>query len=166
MRAYKMKSSKMVPKSILILAVMMIWQSCKPSTTTVVKTVDEVANNVKKAGEIDHYRCFVSDEIKELKLSVSFDTYDNALEVKYIGQTQGIPLTYLDEVIITPSQPATKTIYKEIDMGEETGTYELTHSGNYDYIKYIRKKDGEVFNFTIDLELSVLDIGYRSTPCY
>ncbi len=141
--------------------------ACKPNnTTTIVKTSDTDTVVAKKAGDIDHYICFRGDEIKDLQMSVSFDTYGNALEVKYKGQLQAIPLTYVDEVIITPGHPATKTIYTEVDMGKETGTYEFRHSGNWDYAKYIRKKDGEEFNFTIDHDQTVVGDGYRETPCY
>jgi len=141
--------------------------SCKQSsTTTIVQSNDPSNTKARRAGDIDHYICFRGDEIKDLQMSVSFDTYDNALKVKYKGQTQAIPLTYVDEVIITPGHPATKTIYKEIDMGKETGTYEFRHSGNWVYVKYIRKKDGEEFNFTIDHDQTISGNGYRESPCY
>ena len=140
--------------------------SCKNKTTTTI-TVDSAAESItKKAGEIDHYICFAEDDIKGLEMSVSFDTYDNALEVKYKGQAKTMLLHYVDEVIITPGNPATKTVYTEMLEGEENGTYEFRHSGNWDYAKYIRNSDGEEFNFTIDQEQTVSGNGYRITPCY
>lgn len=151
---------------IIVLCIVTIIACKQNSTTTVVQSSNNSNQEVKKAGEIDHYICFRCDEIKDLQMSVSFDTYGNALEVKYIGQSQSIPLTYMDEEIITPGHPATKTVYKEIDMGKETGIYEFRHSGNWDYAKYIRKKDGETFNFTIDHEQTVTGNGYRETPCF
>lgn len=142
--------------------------SCKNKTTTTITTDSSAAESstVKKAGEIDHYICFREDAINDLEMSVSFDTYDNALEVKYRGQSTPTMLHYIDEVIITPGKPATKTVYTEMLAGQENGTYEFTHSGNWDYAKYIRKSDGEEFNFTIDHDQTATVSGYRITPCY
>ena len=142
--------------------------SCKNKTTTTISTDSSAteSSTIKKTGEIDHYICFREDAIHDLEMSVSFDTYDNALEVKYRGQSKSTMLHYVDEVIITPGKPATKTIYTEMLDGQENGTYEFTHSGNWDYVKYIRKSDGEEFNFTIDHDQTVTVSGYRITPCY
>jgi len=142
--------------------------SCKNKTTTTI-TVDSSAtesSTTKKAGEIDHYICFREDGIKDLEMSVSFDIYDNALKVKYKGQSSSTMLHYVDEVIITPGEPATKTIYTEMLDGQENGRYEFTHYGNWNYAKYIRKSDGEEFNFSIDHDQTATDSGYRITPCY
>ncbi|MEJ6613822.1 MAG: hypothetical protein QNK64_00180 [Saprospiraceae bacterium] len=142
--------------------------SCKNKTTTTI-TVDSSAtesSTTKKAGEIDHYICFREDGIKDLEMSVSFDIYDNALKVKYKGQSSSTMLHYVDEVIITPGEPATKTVYIEMLDGQENGSYEFTHSGNWNYAKYIRKSDGEEFNFSIDHDQTATDSGYRITPCY
>ena len=51
--------------------------------------------------------------------------------------------------------------------GQINGKYNFTHSGNYDYIEYIRK-DGKKFKFTINLNnsLNPEGDGFRSTPCY
>ena len=140
--------------------------SCKQSTTTVIKSSEAATSATKKAGEVDHYICFREDDLKALEMSVSFDTYDNALEVKYKGQSKPMFLTYIDEVIITPGNLATKTIYTEMVEGIESGTYEFTHSTNGDYAKYTRKIDGKVFKFTVDHEQTIVGSGYRETPCY
>ncbi len=141
--------------------------SCKNKTTTVEEDRSATKTSItKKAGEIDHYICFRENAIQDLEMSVSFDTYDNALEVKYKGQVNVMMLHYVDEVIITPGKPATKTIYTEVLDGQENGTYEFTHSGNWDYVRYIRNSDGEEFNFTIDHDQTTRGGGYRTTPCY
>lgn len=142
--------------------------SCKNKTTTTIIVDNKIteSTSVKKAGEIDHYICFRENDIKDLEISVSFDIYNNALEVKYKGQTNALLLHYIDEVIITPGKPATKTIYSEMLDGVEIGIFEFTHTGNWDYAKYVRKKDGEEFNFTIDHDQTVTGSGYRIIPCY
>lgn len=78
--------------------------SCKNKTTTTITLYSSAteSSKTKKAGEIDHYICFREDGIKDLEMSVSFDIYDNALKVKYKGQSSSTMLHYVDEVIITP----------------------------------------------------------------
>lgn len=141
--------------------------SCKQNTTTtIIKSNDENIDTGKKAGEVDHYICYRENDINDLELSVSFDTYGNALEVKYKGQEKGQYLIYLDEVIITPGSEETKNLYTEVTDGIETGTYEFYRSDNSDHAKYIRAKDGEVFKFTINNAQTIIGGRYRGTPCF
>lgn len=140
--------------------------ACKPSTTTVVKSDGSADGQAKESGITDYYKCFSENDIKDLQMSVSFDAYDNALEVTYKGQTEASILVYLDEEVIKEGEPEVRTKYKALRKAEETGTYIFTPSGDLDLVKYLRKEDGEEFNFTIDLDQSMSGGGYRTTPCH
>lgn len=113
------------------------------------------------------YMCFTNDTNPKLALSVTFNsTSEKATFIKYKGQKETMLLSYLKRSVPAKGDAAYETTYSEKYHGKQTGTYIFTHSGNWDYIKYIRKKDGKIFNFTINLETSIKDDGYRKTPCY
>lgn len=153
--------------TFLGLTVIVILSSCRNNSNVTTETAsDKESVTAKVAGEINHYVCFTENDIKDLEMSVSFDIYDNALKVKYKGQNKDLLLHYIDEVIITPGQPETKTLYNEILEREVTGSYEFIHSGNWYYALYKRKSDGQEFNFTIDHNQSVVNGVFRKTPCY
>jgi len=156
-------------KEIFLISIcsLFIFASCKQSTTTTItKSSDSAVVNGKPSGVLDYYKCFRGVEIKDLEMSVSYDAYGNALEVQFKEQTEPILLIYRDEIIITPGQPELRVIYHQILEGEVVGVYEFTSDGKYDYIKYTRKKDGEEFNFILDVDQSTTVDGLRTTPCY
>jgi|GEM_PF-5764590 len=156
-------------KEIFLISIcsLFFFASCKQSTTTTItKSSDSAVVNGKPSGVLDYYKCFRGVEIKDLEMSVSYDAYGNALEVQFKEQTEPILLIYRDEIIITPGQPELRVIYHQILEGNIIGIYEFTSDGNYDYIKYTRKEDGEEFYFKMDRELSVTNKGFRTTPCY
>lgn len=111
--------------------------------------------------------CFTNDLNHKLALSVGFNAKtEKAVFVKYKGQADTIPLSYVKQIFPHKGYATYETTYNEKYLGKQTGTYVFTHSGNWDYIKYIRKKDHKTFNFTIDLDTSMEGKGYRKTPCY
>ena len=113
-----------------------------------------------------HYICYVQDDGGPLALQVEW-VGRRARRVKYKGQTEFIDLELDSETTTTEgAYPVTTTTYDELVDGAYNGQYELTHSGNYDYLVYTRGEDGRVFRFTGDNELSSGEDGYRSTPCY
>ena len=115
----------------------------------------------------NYFTCFKSDANPKLALTVEWNAKtEKAMFVTYKGQSEKIPLNYIKESFPAKGSATYMTVYTEKYQGKLTGTYIFTHSGNQDYIKYIRKRDNKVFNFTIDLDLSVEGEGYRKTPCY
>lgn len=113
------------------------------------------------------FMCFTSDTNPKLALTVGFnDKTEKAIFVKYKGQDETIPLTYIKGNISNKGNSAYDTYYSEMYGGKQTGTYIITNSGNWVYMKYIRKKDNKLFAFTIDNEQSIVDGEYRKTPCY
>ena len=102
-----------------------------------------------------------------MAIAISFDEMDKALSVKYKGQKESMLLTYLKEATQEGgAYPTIETYYSEMIEGKENGVYKLTHSGNWDYAEYTRKKDGKKYIFTIDHELTIVGDGYRTTPCF
>jgi hypothetical protein len=113
------------------------------------------------------FRCFDCDNNIKLKISVEY-LNDTPISVKYKGQTSSIPLKLIkgSQKTVT-GYSTTEESYNEILNGQINGKYIFTHSGNWDYIVYIRKDDVK-FNFTINLNESIKPSGdgYRETPCY
>ena len=113
-----------------------------------------------------HYICYKADDNSNLAISIAFDEKDNALSIQYKGQDEAMDLTFLKDATKEGSTTIEKH-YKEMYEGKENGVLKLTHAGNYDYAEYTRGKDGKVFKFTIDHDLTVGDGGgYRTSPCY
>ncbi len=111
---------------------------------------------------VDHYICFTEDQQKKLVIWMSFNTKGEALQVKYKGQEQAIDLVFVKKEPQSPGYPAMSYFYNEVYDGELNGQYIHTHSGVWDYVTYIRKKDGKKFNFTIDHDAKP----YHKTPCF
>jgi hypothetical protein len=113
-----------------------------------------------------YFICFTCDEKTSLQISVCYEN-GKAVYVKYKGQDETIPLIFLREKIEKGSADLSTT-YVEKYRGAVNGTYTITHSGNWDYVTYTRKKDNKKFNFTINHETSVneKDNSYRTTPCF
>ena len=114
-----------------------------------------------------HFICYTSDDNPNLAISISFNEEEKALEVKYKGQETSMTLAFVKEDFSTGgAHPNIETYYSEIYEGKENGVYKLTHSGVWDYAEYTRSKDGKVFNFTIDHELTISGEGYRTSACF
>jgi hypothetical protein len=111
------------------------------------------------------FKCFTCDSKPNLQFSMCFEN-DKAIYVKYKGQDETMELLFLKTK--NPKKEVATYIetYNEMYRGAVNGTYTITHSGNYDYVVYTRKKDGKKFEFTIDLDRSVINEEYRKTPCY
>lgn len=111
------------------------------------------------------YKCFDSDAGSKMKITVKY-VNETAVSVKYKGQKQAIPLNFVKQIINKDdSDSGLTSLYNEKYNGKITGKYLITHSGNYDYVEY-QRKDGEVFNFTLNQNLSLINNTYRKTPCY
>jgi len=109
-----------------------------------------------------YFLCFTENENSKLKLSIAYEK-GKAVYVKYKGQDESMRLKYVKE---TYQGRNTMTTYSEQYRGKVNGTYVITHSGNWDYVTYIRKRDNKKFEFTIDHESSIVNEEYRRTPCY
>ena len=113
-----------------------------------------------------YYKCFVCDTKPNLQISVCFEN-ERVVYVKYKGQDETIPITFLKTKFENGSAVYNDS-YVEKYRGTVNGTYVITHTGNWDYVSYTRKKDGKKFEFTINHETSVneRDNSYRTTPCF
>ncbi|WP_298426808.1 hypothetical protein [uncultured Kordia sp.] len=139
----------------------------KTETTTEAK--DTIPNNSleEKVAEPDHYICYKNDEKSSMQISIAFDIDANALYVKYKGQKDSIPLQNIKEDYQdSGAYPTITQFYDELYEGKKNGTYELTHSGNWDYATYRNLKSDKVYKFTIDHDMTVTGNGYRTTPCF
>jgi hypothetical protein len=112
------------------------------------------------------YRCFDCDDNAKLKISVEYNKFEKPISVKYRGQKASIGLVPI-KGSTKYNQANSTEAFNEILDGQIIGKYVFTHSGNWDYIVYIRK-DGKKFKFTINLDesLNQNNDGYRETPCY
>lgn len=113
------------------------------------------------------YRCFDADNNPNLKISVKY-VNEIAVSVKYIGQNTAIPLVAIKsskKINTSGGIPTSDDSYSEKNNGIITGKYTFTHSGIWDYVTY-KRNDGKVFNFTINLDDTVIDGKYRNTPCF
>jgi len=113
------------------------------------------------------FRCFECNNNVNLKISIEY-VDDTPFSLKYKGQNSSIILKKIKGSLKTQNGTSGFTeSYNEIVNGQSNGKYIFTHSGNYDYIKYIRK-DGKKFDFTVNLDDSINPNGdgYRKTPCY
>lgn len=93
------------------------------------------------------YICFNRNNQNSNKLMFGLDDKENALFAQYKNQEDIIELDFVSKDFPTPGYPTYTLTYKEIVGGKVNGTYVLTHSGNYDYVKYINN-EGKIFNFT------------------
>lgn len=143
-----------------------------PDTTKTEKTTeskDSISDiSLKeKTTTPDHYICYKNDEKPSMQISIAFDEESNALFVKYKGQNDSIPLQNIKEDFQdNGAYPTITQFYDEIYKGEKNGTYELTHSGIWDYATYRNLKSDKVYKFTIDHDMTVSGDNYRTTPCF
>ena len=137
-------------------------QSKDSITDTTLEEMETANNKIPH-----HYICYTNNDKPSMQLSVAFNDEGNALFVKYKGQKNSIPLKNVKEDYAGDSAyPTITQFYDEIFDGKKNGTYELTHSGNWDYAVYRSIKDEKVFKFTIDHEAAVVGGEYRKTSCF
>jgi hypothetical protein len=114
------------------------------------------------------FRCFECDNNVNLKISVEY-VDETPVSLKYKGQNSSILLKKIKGSLKFQKKGYSSFTesYIEIVNGKPNGKYNFTHSGNWDYIQYIRK-DGKKFDFTVNLDDSIdpNGDGYRLTPCY
>ena len=114
-----------------------------------------------------HYICYTNDDKSGKQLAIAFNAASNALYVKYEGQKDSIPLENIKEDFQNGgAYPTITQFYDEMLNGKKNGTYELTHSGNWDYVKYTHAADGKIFKYTINHDMTIVDGNYRETPCF
>ncbi|PHS04197.1 MAG: hypothetical protein COA88_14040 [Kordia sp.] len=122
------------------------------------KQVHEAPKQVMKK-----YICYTMDNNKKKRIWIGLDAKENAVAIKYEGQKEVISLQYSkEEYLKGGAHPTIIRYYKEIYQNKVNGIYKLTHSGLWDYVQYIRGKDGKKFNFTIDHDANP----YGSSPCF
>lgn len=108
-----------------------------------------------------YYISYNSDDKKSKELMIAFTTEGKALFAKYYGQSRHLQLKFIKEEFEGKNSIA---YYDEVVNGETTGTYKLTHSGNWDYAVFTRKKDGNKFEFTINHNVTIMNDTYRTVP--
>ncbi|MDW7692832.1 hypothetical protein R9C00_11135 [Flammeovirgaceae bacterium SG7u.111] len=111
--------------------------------------------------EVDHYICYNSEGASPLTLWISFNQKNEAIEVKYKGQKEGMELVFAREEIVEGQATIVK-YYHEMYRGNVNGTYKLTHSGIWDYAEYTSGKNRKVTKFTIDHDANP----YGKEPCF
>ena len=130
--------------------------------TTTLEDIENAKNNIPY-----HYICYTNDGKTSIQFSIAFNAASNALFVKYKGQKDSIPLVNVKEDFQEDgAYPTITQFYDEMLNGEKNGTYELTHSGNWDYAKYRPAQKDTVYKFTIDHDASIVGDAYRKTPCF
>lgn len=128
-------------------------------------TLEEIKNAKKTIPH--HYICYTNDDKPSMQLSIAFNDDGNALFVKYKGQKDSIPLKNVKEDFQDGgAYPTITQFYDEMYDGKKNGTYELTHSGNWDYATYRSLESDKVFKFTIDHEATIAGGAYRKTSCF
>lgn len=127
-------------------------------TITNVKLAD---NQTSVEPSADHYICYTDDKNPERIIWVSFAVGDKAIQVKYKGASSAIDLVF-DKVEFVEGSANSTSLYNEMYEGKLNGVYKLTHAGIWDYVEYVRGKDGEVFKFTIDHDANP----YGKSPCF
>ena len=139
----------------------------KPEEVNISKQNNEDSTVVEKVADSipdqHQYICYTFDGNKEKRIWIEFDDQSIAQRIKYEGQKETIDLKHTKEEFSKGgAHPTIVNYYDEIYKGEVNGTYKLTHSGVWDYVTYIRGKDGKDFNYTIDHEQDP----YGSKPCF
>lgn len=120
---------------------------------------------MEEAEENVYYLCFTGDNNPELCLSIKF-VNNKAIHASYNGNPEGMQMVYLKDTLINLGGPVRIiSDYQELYDGKENGFYEITSAGNYTYVKYIRRKDGKKFNFSIDFDRSIVNDEYTTKPC-
>lgn len=105
------------------------------------------------------YKCFDAEAGSTMKITVKY-VNETAVSVKYKGQKQAIPLNFVKQIVnYDNADSGITSVYNEKYNGKITGKYLLTRSGNYDYVEY-QKKDGKVFNFALNQNLSLINNSY------
>lgn len=115
--------------------------------------------NVEITKNPSEYICFTNDDGISKDLMFGLDENEYAFLAQYSGQKSNIELDFVSKEFITPGYPAYSLTYNEIMGGKINGTYTQTHSGLYDYIKYVGK-NGSISNFT-----NILGKSYVKNSC-
>lgn len=144
-----------------------------PETETESTSKDSIADITLEELEADkksiphHYICYTNDDKSSMQFSIAFNDEGNALFVKYKNQKDSIPLKNIKEDFQNGgAYPTITQFYDEMLDRKKNGTYELTHTGNWDYAKYRPLEGDKIFKFTIDYDATVVDGEYRKTPCF
>jgi len=109
----------------------------------------------------DTYITYDSDTKNSKQLMIAFSDDGKALYAKYYGQGRHLKLKFIKKA---NDERNYYDYYDEIADGKVVGSYVLTHSGNWDYAEYTRKKDGKKFKFTINHDITIVDGAYRTSP--
>ena len=119
---------------------------------------------VASSDTVSYYICYNEDNGSSLNLSIGFNNKGRALSVKYKGMNSSMDLIFIRVENENPGGPYPVLVkyYNEMYQEKVNGEYRLTHSGNWDYVEYIRGKDSKKFNFTIDHNSN----SYSYTPCF
>ena len=173
----------MIKKTIftLIITALIVFVSCKEKATkTSISKDSKIENNILKDDKsvksidneadidsvfkIDKYICYTLNNDKSKRIWIGFSKKNKeTIQLKYEGQKESLTLKHSkEEVIDGGAHPTIINYYDEIYNGKVNGVYKLTHSGIWDYVKYIRGKDKKEFNFTIDHNSNP----YGSKPCF
>lgn len=130
---------------------------CSPRQTFIATSIVAATSETQKA---DYYICFNNNNDAHQTIWVSYSSSGKSLQVKYKGDDKIINLKqhYCRHCEEHPNEYH----YYEIVEKNITGIYNIIHSGNWDYVEYIRSENQKMFNFTIDHNANP----YGKTPCF
>ena len=112
---------------------------------------------------IQQYICFTMDANKGKRLWIGLGDQQKAVAVKYEGQNDMMDLQFTKEEFSKGGMyPTITNYYNERYQNKVNGVYKITHSGNWHYLEYTRKKDAKKFTFTVDKNTEA----YSDTPCF
>jgi len=115
-----------------------------------------------RATDPAYYLILKENKGRSKNLMLACTASGEVIYVKYQGQDRQIELEKKKDL----SKGSTIEIeYDEILLGVPKGKYVVTHQGNYDYVTY-KSRSGETFKFTVDLDKSLVNGEYRTTPAF
>ncbi len=134
-----------------------------PQLESMPKENNDATEDIGAPPIVDYFICYKNNKNPKMLIWISFTNKGKAIELKYKGQKDTIPLEFeKKESTKGGAYPIVYEYYNEILDNKINGKYLLTHSGNWDYVEYTRGKDGKIFKFTIVHDANP----YGKEPCF
>ena len=108
----------------------------------VIRHIQAQVTTVASYDTVSYYICYNEDNGSSLNLSIGFNNKGRALSVKYKGMNSFMDLIFISVENENPGGPYPGVVeyYNEMYQEKVNGEYKLTHSGNWDYVEYKRKR--------------------------
>ncbi|TDQ33066.1 hypothetical protein [Zeaxanthinibacter enoshimensis] len=120
-----------------------------------------------QASTPSYYICYRDDRDKDRVLMIAISENGIALWAVYKGvEDQYILVEKTRETDTSGAVPLLENSYGAFSGNTLSGTFILTHSGNWDYAKFAPADKAEEQRFTINHEASTGEKGYSTKPCF